>query len=205
MKTSRLIGLVVLSGLAGIGAIAAGRAEVAPAASVAPAAGAFTVDTVHSSLVYRIKHQNVAYHYGIFKHVAGSFNLDASNPEAGSLELTVKADSIDSGNEKRDGHLKSQDFFSSKEFPEITFKSKSVKKTGDAAFEVTGDLTLRGVTKPVTAVVDLVGVGPGRTGEVGGIESKFTIKRSDFGMNYMAGKGLSDEVDIIVSLEGARG
>ncbi len=205
MKASRFAGLILLSGVAGISAIAAGRPEAAVIASPARAEGAYAVDAVHSSVIYRIKHLNVSYSYGRFNDVAGSFHFDAAKPEASTLDITVKTESIDSANEKRDGHLKSQDFFSAKEFPTITFKGKTFKKVSDTSFEVTGDLTLHGQTKPVTAKVDLTGTGPGmRGGEVAGIESKFTIKRSDFGINYMVGKGLGDEVDLIVALEGGR-
>jgi polyisoprenoid-binding protein YceI len=205
MKSSRLAGVILLAGVAGLGAVAAGRPEAAPTVAPARAEGAYTVDAVHSSVIYRIKHLNVSNSYGRFNDISGSFHFDAAKPEASVLDVSVQTESIDSANEKRDGHLKSQDFFSAKEFPTIAFKGKTFKKTTDTTFDVEGDLSLHGVTKPVTVKVELTGSGPGmRGGEVAGIEARFSIKRSDFGMNYMVGKGLSDEVDLIVSLEGGR-
>lgn len=188
-------------------------AGFAPAAAPAPAravaADVFKVDSAHSSVTYRIKHLNVSYHHGRFDQVEGTFLLDQNDPSSSSISLSVPADSINSNHAGRDKHLKTPDFFSAKEFPTITFKSTEVTKKGEAngetAFEVTGDLTLLGKTKPVTAEVRLTGQGPGmKGGEVAGLETTFVIKRSDFGMNYMVGKGLGDDVTITVALEGGR-
>ena len=109
----------------------------------------------------------------------------------------MDAAGVDTRNGKRDEHVKSPDFLSVKEFPTIAFKGRSFKKTGDKALEVTGDMTFRGVTKPVTAQVTQTDA------EGAGLEASFTVKRSDFGNNTMVGKGLGDEVSFIVSLEGA--
>lgn len=190
-------------------AAAAGFAPLtAPAPAAARAADAFKVDAVHSAVVYRIKHMDVSYHYGRFDQVEGTFLLDKDNPSASVISITVPVDSVNSGNGGRDGHLKKADFFSVKEFPTITFKSTKVAAKGESggypAFEVTGDLTLHGVTKPVTVEVRHTGQGKGQKGEVAGLETTFTIKRSDYGMNFMVGKGLGDDVTITVSLEGGR-
>lgn len=159
----------------------------------------FKVDAVHSSVLYRIKHLNAAWSYGRFNDVSGTFNID----DGGAIDVTVKAASVDSANAKRDGHLQSPDFFSAKEFPEITFKSTSMTRTGDDTFEARGPLTLRGVTHDVTVAIEKTGEGPGQRGQgkVQGFEARFTIKRTDFGINYMVGP-LGDEVTLIVSLEG---
>jgi len=183
-------------------ALAAVVTPAKPAAS--GAAGTFKVDVVHSTVVFAIKHMNVAYNYGRFDKLDGSFNFDAAAPERSTLEVIVDASSISTANDKRDNHLKSGDFFSAKEFPQLTFKSKSVKKAGDK-FEVAGDLTVKGQTKPMTVMVQDTGRGPGRKGEVAGMRTTFTFKRSDFGMDYMIGKGLADEVEVTVSLEGTQG
>lgn len=168
------------------------------------ASGAYTVDAVHSTVIFRIKHMNAGYSYGRFNDLAGTFLLDDARPEASSIAITVQTESIDTANEKRDQHLRSPDFFSAKEFPTITFKSTQVKKSG-SAFEVVGDLTLHGVTKPVTATVEPSGTGKGRQGEsLAGLEARFTIKRSDFGMTTYLPTALGDEVNLIVALEGAR-
>lgn len=184
----------------------------APAPTTARAADAFKVDNVHSAVVYRIKHLSVSYHYGRFDKLEGSFLLDADNPGSGKIDLTVPVESLNSNSADRDKHLRSPDFFSAKEFPTITFKSTSIAKKGagkdegETLFEVKGDLTLHGQTRPITAEVRGYGVRPGpRGGEVSGLETTFTIKRTDFGMDYMAGTGmLGDDVTIFVSVEGGR-
>ncbi|HRJ50662.1 MAG: YceI family protein [Phycisphaeraceae bacterium] len=168
--------------------------------SASPAASpTFKVDAVHSSVLYRIKHLNAAWSYGRFNDISGTFNID----DGGAIDVTVKTASVDSANAKRDGHLQSPDFFSAKEFPEITFKSTSMTRTGDDTFEARGPLTLRGVTRDVTVSIEKTGEGPGQRGQgkVQGFEARFTIKRTDFGINYMVGP-LGDEVTLIVSLEG---
>jgi polyisoprenoid-binding protein YceI len=170
--------------------------------TVALAADAFQVDAVHSSILFKVKHMDVSYTRGRFNEVSGKFLLDESNPERSSFDLSINAESVDTANAKRDLHLKNADFFNAKQFPKITFKSKSVAKTS-AGYSVSGDLTLHGVTKPVTIVVTPVGTGKGMRGEaVAGVEASLTIKRSDFGMTYMVGP-VGDEVQVTASLEGS--
>lgn len=186
-------------GLAGFALL--GGAGPAPAPAVAAAPEAFTVDNVHSSVIFRIKHNNVSYFYGRFNAFSGSFAIDG---ESTTLDITVDAASVDTANEGRDKHVKSQDFFSVKEFPTVTFKSTSAKKTAGEAIEVAGNLTFHGVTKPVTVNLVPTGQGTGRGGAtVAGFETTFTIKRSDYGMGGMTGS-LSDDVTITVSLQGSR-
>jgi polyisoprenoid-binding protein YceI len=183
------------------------QAVVAAAiATPAPAvADAFEVDNVHSSVLFKVKHNNVSNFYGRFNEVSGTFNINKEDASKSSMDITVKAESVDSNNEGRDKHLNGPDFFSSKEFPSITFKGTKFEKAGDNQFTVTGDLTLRGVTKPVTAKVEHTGEGPGRRGgTVAGFEATVTIKRSDFGVSYMVGPGLQDDVTLIVALQGAK-
>ncbi len=173
------------------------------ASAHATAAETFKVDAVHSSVVYSVKHMNVSMSFGRFNKIDGSFSLDPADPTKGRLEFTVPTDSIDTGNTARDGHLKGPDFFNAKQFPTITFKSKSVASAGPSTFDVKGDLTLHGVTKEVAVKVELTGTAPGmRGGKIAGILSEFTIKRSDFGMKNPVGP-IGDDVRIIVSIEGA--
>jgi polyisoprenoid-binding protein YceI len=165
------------------------------------AATAYKVDTVHSSLVFRIKHMNVNYFQGRFDDFSGTLSLDEQNPAQSSIEFKVNANSIDTANEKRDQHLKSPDFFNAKQFPTVSFKSKSVSKAEPNTYEVQGDLTLHGVTKPVTIRLEKTGSGPGmRGGTVAGFEAIVTIKRSDFGMSKML-EMLGDDVKITANLE----
>lgn len=164
----------------------------------------YKVDPVHSSVWFRIKHLGVSYCYGRFNEPMGSFVWDEQNPEASKFTVKVAVEKIDTDNEKRDQHLRGVDFFDAAKHPEITFTSTAIKPQGDNKFEVTGDLTLHGVTKSITVVLEHVGGGKDPWGGFRrGFETKFTIKRSDFGMNYMQGP-LGDEVTLKVGIEGVR-
>ncbi len=168
------------------------------------AAEKYEVDPSHSTAMFRIKHLNVSWFYGRFVDVSGTINYDAKKPEDSSFDITVKTESVNTDNVKRDKHLRTPDFFSAKQYPTLTFKSTSVKSAGDNVLEVTGQFTCHGVTKPLTVKMDVVGQGKDPFGGFrAGFETKFKIKRSDFGMNYMP-EGLGDDVEILVSLEGAR-
>jgi polyisoprenoid-binding protein YceI len=166
------------------------------------AADTYKVDAAHSAIVFRVKHMNTSNSWGRFNDVSGTFGIDGSMPTA--FDFTVKAASIDTANEKRDTHLKSPDFLNVRQFPTITFKSKDVKKNGEL-YEVTGDLTLHGVTKPVMAKVEVTGTGKGPTGgAIAGFEATLDIKRSEFGMTFGVPNMVGDDVRIIVSAEGGK-
>lgn len=177
---------------------------VAIAAGAPALASSYDIDTAHSTVLFKIRHLGVADFYGRFNGVSGTFTFDPAEPTKGSIDISVKADSVDTDNEKRDQHLMSPDFFNAKQFPVITFKSESVKKVGDKKFEVTGTLNLHGVSKKVTAAVDYIGAGDDPWGGYrAGFEARVSIKRSDFGITFMPG-GLGENVDLIVALEGKR-
>jgi polyisoprenoid-binding protein YceI len=169
----------------------------------AAAAEMYAADGAHSSLVYRVKHLDTTYFWGRFNTISGSFALDESNPAESRFEFQVKADSIDTGIPKRDLHLKSPDFFNVAQFPTIAFKSQNVTKSGDA-YDVTGELTLHGVTKPVKVKVVSTGKSKDMRGTpIAGIEATFSIKRSEFGMKNMVGP-IGDDVWVTVGIEGQR-
>ncbi|MFO0959009.1 MAG: YceI family protein [Isosphaeraceae bacterium] len=175
---------------------------IGTAAATAGAADTYKVDAVHSAVVFRVKHMNASYAYGRFNDIAGTFTLDGTAPQ--SMAFQVKVDSIDTANAQRDTHLKAADFFDAAKYPAIQFESKSVKKAGEA-YEVSGDLTLKGVTKPVTAKLEVVGTGKGPTGgAIAGIEATFVIKRTEFNMPTGAPNMIGDEVRLVVSIEGAK-
>jgi polyisoprenoid-binding protein YceI len=165
----------------------------------------FDIDPVHSSFLFRVKHLDVSYFYGRFKDMSGSFQVDDANPANNFVQIEVSAESVDSNNEGRDRHLKGQDFFSAKEFPSISFKSTKVEKAGKNTFEVTGDLTFRGVTRSIRFQAEHTGtasVSP-RFGLRSGYEAVVDIKRSDFGDTYgIKDKVLGDELRLIISIEG---
>lgn len=186
-----------------------GKDAAAAAAAVAPEpmkAGGFKIDPVHSGVVYRIRHVGVSNFWGRFNKVDGMFSFDPANPSSAMFDITIDAASVDSNNKQRDEHLKSPDFFNTKQFPSITFKSKECRKSGEG-FDLVGDMTLLGKTMPVTAKLTHIGEGDRgeRMGYRSGVEATFTFKRSDFGMNYgIKGDALGDEVMVVVALEGQR-
>ena len=166
-------------------------------------ADTFKIDPIHSSVLFSIKHLEVTDFYGGFDVISGSVTFDAADPSKSAVDLTVPVESINTRNDKRNQHLKSPDFFNAKQFPTLTFKSNKVEASGDT-YKVTGDLTIRGVTKPVTVDFKKGPEGKGQQGETrGGGETRFTIKRSDYGMTFMAG-ALGDEVNIVLGLEGVK-
>jgi len=169
----------------------------------ANAADTFKVDSVHSFVMFSVQHLGIANTYGRFNDITGTVVFDKDNPAKSSVEVSVPIESLDTHNSIRDRSLKSPDFFNAKQFPTMTFKSTKVEGSGDT-LEVSGDLTIRGVTKPLTVDFKKGGEGKGVFGEMrGGGETRFTIKRSDFGMNFQQG-AVGDEVSIILSLEGVK-
>lgn len=168
------------------------------------AAETYKVDPVHSGVIFKIKHLDVSYFYGRFNEVSGKFTIDEADPASNTFDVEIKTDSIDTNSENRDRHLKGPDFFNAKQYPKVIFQSTSVKKIGDRLYEVTGNLTLHGVTQPLTVKLEHTGSGSGSRGEYRiGFETTFNIKRSDFDMKYALGN-LGDEVKMMVSLEGIK-
>ena len=200
MKNRTTIGLIA-AGAIGAGSLVGFTAPRSAPAHAESAAG-YSIDGSHSSVVFRIAHLGVAPFYGRFNEVSGDFTLE----DGGSINVVVKADSVDSNNEQRDNHLKSPDFFNVKQFPEITFSSTSVQETGDNTYDVEGELTMLGTSKPVKVSFTKMGEGErGRFGYRAGLETVVTIKRSDFGMTFYLDNGaLGDEVKLFIGLEGVR-
>jgi len=164
------------------------------------------IDPVHSSVVFKSRHLDTSYVFGRFDRFTGTITDSKDDPSKTAFDVTVDVASLNSGNEKRDAHLKGPDFFSANEFKTITFKSTSVKPGSEGKLEVTGDLTMHGVTKPITATVQRVGDSnnPAPFGPRVGYYSTFTVKRSDFGMSKMIPM-VGDEVELIVAFEAAKG
>lgn len=167
------------------------------------AADTYKIDPVHSSVAFSVVHLGVTNFYGNFKDIAGTVVFDSTDPAKSSVDISVPVESIETRNEKRNQHLKSPDFFDAQKFPTMTFKSTKVEGSGEN-YKVSGDFTLHGVTKPLTVDFKKGPEGKGMQGEVrGGGETRFTIKRSDFGMTFMA-NALADEINIVLSLEGVK-
>ncbi len=162
----------------------------------------FQVDPVHSTSIFRAHHLGAGMFYGRFNDVTGTIDIVEGLPV---FAISIAIDSVDTNNEKLDGHLKSPDFFNSVEFPEMTFKSNSAKKLGDEKYEVVGEITMHGVTKPLTVMMTKTGQVTNRRGEMIGFETEFELTRSDFGMSYGVESGaLSDNIKVIVALEAGR-
>ncbi|HIO52282.1 MAG TPA: YceI family protein [Phycisphaerales bacterium] len=163
---------------------------------------AFSVDPVHSTAIFKAHHLGAGMFYGRFNDVTGTIDVVNDLPV---FDVSIDIDSVDTNSTKLDGHLKSPDFFNSVEFPAMTFKSKSAKKIGDEIYEVVGEITIHGVTKPLTVRMAKTGQVTNRRGEMVGYETEFTITRSEFGMVYgIEGGALSDEIKVIVALEAGR-
>jgi len=164
----------------------------------------YAVDPVHSSNWFRIRHLNVAHFYGRFNELEGTFALSEADPAACAFDIRVKAESIDTHNIDRDKHLKSAEFFDVEKYPLITFKSRNVRRVDSGTLEVTGELTLRGVSKPLTVKLERTGTGRGMRGEHrAGFETAFEIRRSEFGMTGLM-SSLGDDVRLTFSIEGVR-
>jgi len=174
--------------------------------ATAVAADEYGVDAVHSSVVFKIKHGGVSFFYGSFAGMEGKFRIDTANPSNTMLDISVETASVNSNNARRDGHLKSPDFFNAEQFPKMTFKSTSAEAGADGTVMVTGELSYRGKTQTVTVPITMTGEAQSSRGARQGFHTEFTIKRSDFGGTYGIENGsLSDEVTLIVSLQGIRG
>src|SRR5579871_3148295 len=121
-------------------------------AAPAVAADDYTFDPVHSSVSFKARHLDISWIHGRFNEVSGKFSLDRENPAKSTFELSIKADSVDTANVKRDEHLRQPDYFDTKQYPTIDFKSTSVKAV-KGGYELTGDFTMHGTTKKITFVV----------------------------------------------------
>ena len=148
------------------------------------AADTYVFDKLHSTIGFQIRHlfSKVPGKFGDF---SGQIQLDEANPEQSSVEVTIETASIDTGVKMRDDDLRSPKFFDVKKFPEITFKSTAVKKTGENTADVTGNLTMHGVTKDVVLKVELLGKGAGpKNSTVSGWDASTALKRSDYGLTW---------------------
>ena len=172
--------------------------------TAARGADTYTVDLVHSSISFMISHVGISNIHGRFNDFSGKITIDKSDPTKSSFALSIPIESIDTNNVKRDEHLRAPDYFNAKQFPTMTFQSTKVKVV-DGGYEVTGDLTLHGVTKPVSFKLkggDKVVEFPKGTQRIG-LVSTFSIVRSDFGVNAEP-KNLGDEIPISIGIEAAK-
>jgi polyisoprenoid-binding protein YceI len=160
---------------------------------------------MHSGITFRISHLGLCWIQGRFGSYTGNFSIDPNDPSKCSFSLTIKVDSVDTNNGQRDTHLRSPDFFNAKQFPAILFRSTAVKAIKDG-YEVTGELTMHGVAKPVTFT--LVGGGKAefpRGMQRTGFTTEVVINRSEFGVGgEQFAKALGDDVHATISFEGTK-
>jgi polyisoprenoid-binding protein YceI len=167
------------------------------------AADDYQLDPVHTAVTFKISHLGLSWTYGRFNEVSGRFTIDSADPGRSTFALSMKPESVDTGNSKRDEHLRGPDFFNVKQFPVLSFTSKSVRAI-DGGYEVTGDMTLHGATRSIRFPLS-----GGRTAEFPpgvrrtGYSTEFKLKRSDFGMDKMIG-AIGDEIVVAISFEGVK-
>jgi polyisoprenoid-binding protein YceI len=176
------------------------------AASPAFGADTFMIDKGHSEVGFQIRHMMTKVR-GRFTDFEGRIQADRAKPAASSVELTIQATSIDTANASRDKDLRSADFFDVEKYPTITFKSTRITPKGKDAYDVTGNLAMRGVTKEITLPVSLLGFMKNqRSMETAGFETSVTLNRKDFGITWnrtldAGGVLLGDEVYVTINIE----
>ena len=169
----------------------------------------YQIDPKHSAARFKIRHMMIANVGGEFNSVSGTVEFDQAKPEQSRIDASIDANSLHLGDPARDGHVKGPDFLNVAQFPTITFKSSKVAAAG-SGYKVSGDLTLLGVTKPVTLTVDALSpeITDPWSGQRRGLSAVTTINRKDFGMGWNAPAGggvmLSENVEITLDLEMTR-
>jgi polyisoprenoid-binding protein YceI len=169
----------------------------------------YTVDPVHSSVSFKVRHF-VSKVSGEFKDYSATIVGDPKDPQSASVTLTIKAASINTGNEGRDKHLNSADFFDTAKFPEITFKSTKITPKGGDQYEVAGTFTMHGVTKDIVVPVTFGGLAKDPWGnERAGFSIQMTLNRQDYGIKFnkvldTGGTMLGDDVAVSIELEAVK-
>ena len=179
--------------------------------TMAAQAHEWAIDKSHSEADFSVKHMGISTVHGSFRGVSGTIRFEAGNPAVWSVEAAIDATSIDTGVADRDKHLKSADFFEVEKYPTMTFKSTSVKADG-SSYLVTGDLTLHGITKPVTLILEAPGneqVGMDAKSVHRGFTATTKVNRKDFGLKWngtlKSGDAvIGDEVKIELDIEAVR-
>jgi polyisoprenoid-binding protein YceI len=188
-------------------------AAVLLAGALSAQAAEYTIDTPHSDVLFKVKHMGISTVTGTFSDFSGSFNVDPKNIAATTGSLTIKVASVNSNSAKRDGHLKSDDFFNAEQYPDIKFKSKAVRNINmaDSTCDLVGDLTIRDVTREI--VLKIKGTGILAKDPWGMERAAFTatgrINRLDYNLKWNAlieggGMVVAPDVDLVLAFEGTR-
>lgn len=176
-----------------------------PAAAAVKAPDKFIYDPAHTQILFRVDHLGFSHPSGRFLKFSGGFTFTPDRPETSHVDITIQASSIDMGSAPWEAVMKSGSFLKTDKYPEISFKSTKIARTGRKTGTITGDLTLIGVTKPVTLNVtyNKSGTHPYNKNYIAGFSATGRLKRSDFGMNFGL-PGIGDIVEIDVEVEGIR-
>lgn len=198
-----LLAALAATPLAGAPAVASAQAVMTPPAQTASAsveAGVYELDPSHVRVLFSVSHMGFSTWYGEFTDVTGQLSLDPAAPEKSSVAIKIPAKTISTSNAKLDGELRSADWFGVEQHPEITFKSTKLVVTAPGAGELTGDLTLHGVTRPVTLAVKYsnAGLNPMTKKYTVGFDATGSIRRGDFGVSKYAPL-IGEDVGLIVS------
>ncbi len=203
----RPIARYAAAGVAALALLAGGAVVAQSALTKVPSevrAGAYALDAAHGKITWSVDHLGFSTYYGQFVNVQAQLTLDPTNPVNSSLTATIPLTEVDSNSDGLDRHLQTADFFDTANHPTATFVSRSITLDADDANEATvvGDLTLRGVTRPVTMEVEFNQAGPsmGNTYKAG-FDGEATIKRSEFGITYGIPMGLGDDVKLHIEGE----
>ncbi len=208
-RTSLLLSIAFLAFVTlsqtGAGAINRTFAERFETQAKAGDSGLYAFDKAHSFIGFKVKHSGLIDVPGFFRDFTGAVNFDSADMTKSSVEFTAMATSVDTGVKGRDDHLRRADFFEVEKFPELRFKSTKVEKVGNN-WMMTGDFTLRGVTKSITFPFQIAGWLPAdeRHGGKMGITAQTNINRRDYGVNYSTNAMLSDEVKIDLQIEAVK-
>lgn len=179
--------------------------SLVPAAQAAPRT--YDIDPDHAAIAFTVDHIGYAKTLGQFLSTEGMFVYDEETRELGEVTVTIDAKSVFSNHDRRDDHIRNKDFLDTANNPTITFTADGGEAASESSGTVTGDLTIRGVTRPVTLDVTLNKAGPypfGHKKHTLGISARGTIMRSEFGMTYALGGIVGDEVDLIIEIEAIR-
>lgn len=172
----------------------------------AQAADTFNVDPAHTNVIFSVNHLGYSNMFGQFNKIGGEFVFDEQDISKSKVNVVVDTASVDTDHQKRDDHLRSPDFFNASEFPEMTFTSKSIEKTGENTGKINGELTMLGVSRPISLDVTFNKKAPHPLPQyngvlVAGFSARGSVKRSDFGMKFGV-PNLGDEITFFIEVEG---